>query len=112
MYTLLSHQVPVCFAGKDREEVEDVEKKISICVRHRMYEFLVRRDDHVLVVWRIRYRISSEARLRAACQRAVCVQRCTTTHFCCHVPCDRAARCLSFFSGRSLSSMIYTSTQG
>jgi hypothetical protein len=58
MDTLLIHQVLVCFAGKDREEIEDVEKKILICVWHRMDEFLVRCDDHVLMVWRIRYRIS------------------------------------------------------
>jgi hypothetical protein len=62
MYTLRSHQVLVCFAGKDGEEIEDVEKKILTCVRHRMDEFLVRRDDHVLIVWRFRYHRSSAAR--------------------------------------------------
>jgi len=60
--TLGGHQVFFCFAGKDREEIEDVKKKILICVWHRVDEFLVRRDDHVLVVWRFRYRISSAAR--------------------------------------------------
>ncbi len=62
MVTLRSHQVFVCFARKDREEIEDVEKKILICVWHRTDEFLVGRDDHVLIVWRFRYRISSAAR--------------------------------------------------
>src|SRR6267154_2945829 len=62
MDTLRSHQVLDCFAGKDGKEIEDVEKKILTCVWHRMNEFLVRRDDHVLVVWRSRYRISSAAR--------------------------------------------------
>ena len=62
MGTLRSHQVLLCFAGKDGEEIEDVEKKILICMWHRMDEFLVRRDDHVLIVWRFRYPISSEAR--------------------------------------------------
>ena len=62
MDTLRSHQGLVCIAGKDGEEIEDVEKKQSICVWHRMYEFLVCRDDHVLVVWRFRYRIPSTAR--------------------------------------------------
>lgn len=52
--TLCSHQVLVCFAGKDGEEIEDIEKKILVCVRHRTDEFLVRRDDHVLIVWRFR----------------------------------------------------------
>ncbi len=54
MVTLRSHQVFVCFARKDREEIEDVEKKILICVWHRTDEFLVGRDDHVLIVWRFR----------------------------------------------------------
>jgi hypothetical protein len=58
MATLGGHQVFFCFAGKDGEEIEDVKKKILICVWHRMDEFLVRRDDHVLIVWRFRYRIS------------------------------------------------------
>jgi hypothetical protein len=62
MATLGGHQVFFCFAGKDGEEVEDIKKKILICVRHRMDEFLVRRDDHVLIVWRFRYHISSAAR--------------------------------------------------
>jgi hypothetical protein len=61
MDTLCSHQVLVCFAGKYGEEIEDVKKKILICVWHRMDEFLVRRDDLVLVVWRFCYRISSAA---------------------------------------------------
>ena len=62
MGTLRSHQVLVCFAGKDGEEIEDIEEKISICAWHRMDEFLVRRDNHVLIVWRFRYRILSAAR--------------------------------------------------
>jgi hypothetical protein len=57
--TLRSHQILVCFAGKDGEEIEDVEKKILVCVWHRMDKFLVRRDDHVLIVWCFRYRIFS-----------------------------------------------------
>ena len=62
MDTLRSHQVLVCFAGKDGEEIEDVEKKILICVWHRMNEFLVRCDDHLLIVWLFRYHILSAAR--------------------------------------------------
>jgi hypothetical protein len=62
MGTLRSHQVLVCFAGKDGEEIEDIEEKISICAWHRMDESLVRRDNHVLIVWRFRYRILSAAR--------------------------------------------------
>ena len=62
MDTLRSHQVLLCFPGKDGEEIEDVEKKILTCVWHRMDEFLVRRDNHVLIVWGFRYRISSAAR--------------------------------------------------
>jgi hypothetical protein len=60
--TLCGHQVLLCFAGKDGEEIEDVEKKILICMWHRMNEFLVRGDDHVLIIWRFRYRILSAAR--------------------------------------------------
>ena len=63
MDTLRSHQVLICFAGKDGEEIEDVEKKILTCVWHRMDKFLVRRDDHVLIVRRFCYRISSATRL-------------------------------------------------
>lgn len=70
MATLGGHQVFFCFAGKDREEIEDVKKKILICVWHRVDEFLVRRDDHVLVVWRFRYRISSAARQKKWLQAA------------------------------------------
>jgi hypothetical protein len=62
MYTLRSHQVLLCFAGKDGKEIENVEKKILTCVWHRVDEFLVRRDDRVLIVRCFRYRILSATR--------------------------------------------------
>ena len=48
--TLCGHQVFIGFARKDGEEVEDVEKEVLVCVRHRMDESLVCRDDRLLIV--------------------------------------------------------------
>ncbi len=50
MHTLCGHQVFIGFAGKDGEEVEDVEKEILVCVGHRVDEPLVRCDDRLLIV--------------------------------------------------------------
>lgn len=48
--TLCGHQVFVGFAGKDGEEVEDVEKEILVGVGHRVDEPLVCRDGRFLIV--------------------------------------------------------------
>ena len=50
MCTLGGHQIFIGLAGKDREEVEDVEEEILIYVRHRVDQPLVGRDDRLLVV--------------------------------------------------------------
>lgn len=47
---MCGHQVFVGFAGKDGEEVEDIEKEILVGVRHRMDESLVCRDGRLLII--------------------------------------------------------------
>jgi hypothetical protein len=42
-----------------------------VCVWHRMDKFVVRRDDHVPIVWCFRYRILSAARQKYLAARCV-----------------------------------------
>ena len=66
MATLCGHQVFLCLAGENGQEIEDIEKEVLICVRHRMDEPLVRSDDHLLIVGLFRYSILSAARQKAS----------------------------------------------